>query len=100
MRIENRDRQPDRLISARSEIAKRVELHESIHEGGVARMRHLTDGLSVPGQGEVALVRGGRHLMLMGLVEPLVAGGQFELELQFERAGTVSVAVPVMPLRP
>ncbi len=41
-----------------------VELHESIVEDGVARMREI-EALVIPAGGTVTLERGGKHLMLM-----------------------------------
>lgn len=43
----------------------------------------------------VDLVPGGRHLMLEGLVEPLVEGDTFELVLTFREAGEVRLVVEV-----
>lgn len=44
-----------------------VELHETVHEGGMARMRPLPS-LTVPAGGTAALAPGGAHLMLMAPV--------------------------------
>lgn len=41
-----------------------VEMHESITEDGVAKMRRLPDVL-IPGKSTVQFKRGGKHLMLM-----------------------------------
>ena len=43
----------------------------------------------------VELKPGGYHLMLMGLVRPLVRGETISVTLSFENAGPVSVEVPV-----
>ena len=44
-----------------------VELHETVQEGGMARMRPLPS-LTVPAGGTAALAPGGAHLMLMAPV--------------------------------
>ncbi len=87
---------PDRLISASSDVAQRVELHTHlIDANGVARMVEVEDGFAVaPGETHV-LERGGDHVMLMGLTRPLADGDIFELKLVFEREGEVVVEVPV-----
>jgi copper(I)-binding protein len=41
-----------------------VEMHESLLEGGVAKMRRI-DELTIPANSTVSLERGGKHLMLM-----------------------------------
>ena len=38
---------------------------------------------------------GGYHIMLMGLVKPLKKGDEIEITLTFEKAGAVTVKVPV-----
>jgi hypothetical protein len=87
---------PDRLISASSDVAQRVELHTHlIDAAGVARMVEVEDGFAVaPGETH-ALKRGGDHVMLMGLTRPLADGDTFELRLVFEREGEVVLEVPV-----
>lgn len=41
-----------------------VELHETIVENDIARMREISE-LAVPANGHVTLQRGGKHMMLM-----------------------------------
>jgi copper(I)-binding protein len=87
---------PDRLISASSDAAQRVELHTHlIDANGVARMVEVEDGFAVaPGETHV-LERGGDHVMMMGLTRPLADGDVIELKLLFEREGEVVLEVPV-----
>jgi copper(I)-binding protein len=49
-----------------------VELHESIVEDGISRMRRLHE-VSVPARGSVQFAPGGKHLMLMQPVEDIAA---------------------------
>lgn len=94
--IHNNTGTDDRLIDARADVAKRVELHTHQDAGnGVMQMRHVTEGFAVP-TGEVhELARGGDHVMLMGLTRDLAAGDVFPLTLVFEKAGEVVVDVPL-----
>ena len=62
---------------------------------GVMQMRQLADGLPVPAGGSVVLKPGGYHVMLIGLKKPLAAGESIPLTLTFEKAGNISVTVPV-----
>jgi len=41
-----------------------VEMHESLVEGGIAKMRRIAE-LTIPANSSVSLQRGGKHLMLM-----------------------------------
>lgn len=85
----------DRLIGVASPEAAKVELHESTHRDGVARMRPV-DGLDIPAGGTVRLAPGGYHIMLMGLKHGLTAGGQAAATLTFEKAGNVDVTASVV----
>ena len=93
--IENAGSEPDRLVSASSPAAKTVEIHEMQEVDGAMRMRPLAGGLAIPASGTVALEPGGYHVMLIGLVEDLTEGDIYDLTLTFERAGDVTVQVPV-----
>ena len=85
----------DRLTAASTEVARTVELHRTITEGGVARMVHVKDGIELPAGGTVELKPGGYHVMLIGLNRELRGGDKFSLTLTFQRAGSVSVMVEV-----
>ncbi len=88
------DRGPDQLVGASSPVATRVELHQSIVEQGVAKMRDAAALPVAPGRPAV-LAPGGYHFMLFDLKQPLVAGQSFPLVLRFAKAGTVTTAVSV-----
>ena len=85
----------DRLLSAASPAAEHVMLHDSAEAEGVMRMEEAEAGFEVPEAGELELLRGGRHIMFMGITEPFKDGGTVPLVLTFERAGEVTVEVPV-----
>lgn len=92
--IRNTGATPDRLVSASSPAAGRMELHTHIRDGDVMRMRPVAD-IPVPANGEVALQPGGLHLMLIGLTQPLNAGQSIPVTLRFERSGEVTVQLAV-----
>ncbi len=95
MMIHNGGHHGDRLIGAESDLAGRVQVHMTIMEDGVMRMRHAEDGVEVPAGGMAELKPGGFHVMLMGLKQPLEEGASFPVTLIFERAGEVTVEVQV-----
>lgn len=96
--IENRGRTPDRLIAARTDAAERAELHATIRDGDVVRMRAVA-AVAVAGGATVKLQRGGLHLMLVGLRQPLREGDRVGLTLVFEKAGEIAVVVDVESAR-
>ena len=95
MMIDNKTSAADRLIGASSDIAAKAQVHEMSMDNGVMKMRELTEGLAVPAGGSVALKPGSYHVMLIGLKKPLTAGDSFPLTLEFEKAGNISITVPV-----
>lgn len=84
----------DRLLKAASPAADNVELHTHIKDGDAMRMRAV-DNIPVPAHGQIALEPGGYHIMLIGLKQALKEGTSFPLTLTFEKAGTVTLSVPV-----
>ncbi len=96
MTIHNTGDSDDRLIDARSDIAKRVELHTHIDAGnGIMQMREDEDGFPVPAGGMAMLARGGDHVMFMGLNEGMQQGDTISVVLVFEKAGELRVEIPV-----
>ena len=94
--LENTGRRGDQLIGVSTPRAPRAELHQTIEEGGNSRMVH-TPEVRVPAEGEVVFEPGGRHVMLMGLTESLREGETFELTLELEHNGPVTLTVDVLP---
>lgn len=84
----------DRLIAARSPASKTVEIHTSEMVDGVMKMT-LAAPIDIPMHGMLEMKPGGYHLMLMGLTAPLVKDQAIEITLVFEKAGELTVTVPV-----
>lgn len=96
LRLQNEGSAADRLIAASSPVSGRVELHTMRLEGDVMRMRQI-DAIELPAGGQVELKPGGMHLMLMELKSPLKPGDTVPLTLRFEKAGEVTLDMPVRP---
>ena len=95
MTIVNTGGTADRLVSGQSSASNTVELHETTEEGGVMKMRPVPGGFEIPANGRLELKPGGKHVMLIGLTAPLVAGQTIEITLDFEKSGTIKLEVPV-----
>ena len=96
--IKNSADQADTLLSATvgSSIAKRASLHEmKMDAKGLMHMREIKAGLAMAAQSTVQFAPGGYHVMLEGLVKPLIAKQEFGMTLKFAKAGSVSVIVLV-----
>ena len=84
----------DRVVGASSPVAARVEMHITIREGEVMRMRQVR-ALEVPARGSYELKPGGAHLMLMDLRRPLQKGQKVPLTLKLEKGGELKLQMSV-----
>jgi periplasmic copper chaperone A len=98
MTLDNKSSTADRLTGASSDVADKLQIHEMKVENGVMQMREIPGGLPIPAGGSVMLKPGGYHVMLIGLKKPLIAGEKIPLTLTFEKAGNISVTVPVQAM--
>lgn len=86
---------PNRLVSASSPIAERVELHTMTMDNDVMRMRELEDGIELPGEAQVDLEPGGLHVMFIGLTQPFTEGDEVPVTLVFESGEEQEITLPV-----
>jgi len=94
MVIRNKSEDRERLLSASSPLARKVETHVTLKDGGIMRMREVP-GYEVPGRGRVELKPGGAHLMLLDIKRPFKQGEKIPLTLRFERSGEMKVELEV-----
>ncbi|AUH33736.1 copper chaperone PCu(A)C [Paracoccus tegillarcae] len=84
-----------KLEGVSSDVAEKVELHTHKETDGIMKMVQIEGGIDLPAGQQHALQRGGDHVMLMGLHEPLENGDIVALTLDFGDCGTLDVEVPV-----
>lgn len=94
LRIDNRGGKADRLLTIKSPVATSAEVHRTVIEDDVARMRKVSV-LHVDADQVVSFEPNGLHIMLFGLKRPLVKGKTITLELGFEVSGKQRVTVKV-----
>jgi copper(I)-binding protein len=80
----------DRLVGASSPAAARVEMHVTIRDGEIMRMREAK-AFDLPAQGRLELKPAGAHLMFIDLKRPFKQGDKVPVTLKFEKAGEVKV---------
>jgi len=86
MRIENRGRTPDRLLSATGVIGGRAEPRAATGSSAA---------IALPAGKTTLLEPGGLRILLGGLQRPLLQGERITLLLRFENAGELSVEVEI-----
>ncbi len=94
MIIRNQGASADRLVSAASPAAARVETHVTVRDGDVMRMREVK-GYDIPANGSFELKPGGPHLMFVDIRKPFTEGERIPAALTFEKAGEVRMEFEV-----
>ena len=84
----------DRLVGAASPAAARVEMHVTVRDGEIMRMREVKE-FSLPANGRLELKPAGAHLMFVELKRPFKQGEKIPVTLKFERAGEMKVELRV-----
>jgi copper(I)-binding protein len=78
------------VVGASSPVAGRVEMHVTVREGDVMKMREVK-GFDIPASGSFELKPGGAHLMLMELRRPIKKGDKVPVTLKLEKGGELKV---------
>ncbi len=94
--IDNTGAEDDTLKSLSTPLATSAMIHTTEIKNDIMVMSHVM-ALAIPAGGSVALEPGGYHIMLMGLKSPLKASETMTLTLNFEKAGAVTIDVPILP---
>lgn len=92
--VVNNGSSTDRLLSATTPVADKVQFHSASEENGISHMREMR-AVDVAARTEVPFRPGGMHIMLVGLKQPLKQGETFSMTLTFEKAGKRELSVPV-----
>ncbi|WAL69295.1 copper chaperone PCu(A)C [Amycolatopsis cynarae] len=85
------------VISATTDVADKVEIHETVNSPSGMAMQPKQGGLPIPAGASVTLKPGGDHIMLMGLKRTLAAGDEVKLTLTFDHGDPLTVTAPVKP---
>ncbi|MFE9011335.1 copper chaperone PCu(A)C [Streptomyces cyaneofuscatus] len=88
--VQNSGGAADRLTSVTSPLSDDVTIHETKNQ----QMREV-ESFEVPAGGELDLERGGNHIMFMDLKKQPKQGEKVSVELHFEKAGRITVDLPV-----
>jgi copper(I)-binding protein len=94
--VSNDGDQPDRVLAVSTDISGSAMLHQDVVQGATSNMQQVSS-LDVPAHGRLVLKAGAYHVMLMDIKQPVQAGATVQARITFEKAGTVPLAVPVVP---
>jgi copper(I)-binding protein len=94
--IKNNGAVADRLTSGSVSVAKRLQIHRTTIEDGVAKMREVTAGVEIKPGETIKFEPGESHLMFVNLMQPLHEGDKVRGTLTFEHAGTIDIEYAVL----
>ena len=83
-----------RLLSVTSPQFKHTMLHETKHENGMAKMRHI-DSLLITKKETINLEPNGKHLMLMMPTESIWLRDNISFTLEFADHESVEKIIPI-----
>ncbi len=82
--------QPLTLRAVDTDAAVRLEMHESMMNGGMMDMKPL-ETVDVPAGAKVAFAPGGRHLMIWQINQQAIAAGRMQFKLTFSNGDRILV---------
>jgi copper(I)-binding protein len=87
----------DTVTKVSTNVTEAVMAMNETTQGGVGTMTGL-GAVSIPAHGSISLTPGRAHLMLENPTSRLRVGQQVSVTITFAHAGTITLAVPVVPL--
>jgi len=99
--IDNHSKNDIKLLSVSvdSSVASEAQLHETLMQEEMMRMREAEGGFEIPAGSSLEFLPGGKHIMLLGLEKPLSTGEKFVLSLIFENNEVMRVPIEVKDAR-
>lgn len=88
--IENTSEKADTLFKVTSDLAEKVEIHETYSQDDMMGMRKV-DFLVIKGKSSFELKPGAHHIMLMKLKKDINDGDTGEFVLHFKQAGEIKI---------
>jgi len=88
--IENKGTTADTLFKVDSDIAGKVEIHETYSQGDMMGMRKV-DFIVVDGKSSFDFKPGSYHIMVMKLKKDINEGDEEKFVLHFKQAGEISI---------
>lgn len=86
------------LVAVTSDLAQRVEMHESVKENGVVTMKPLVRA-AVPANGKLEFRQGGKHLMIWHINGAAVRAGKLPMAFVFTNNNNERILFD-LPIKP
>ncbi|MDH5368981.1 MAG: copper chaperone PCu(A)C [Gammaproteobacteria bacterium] len=94
MTIDNLSNKDIKILSAKSNSFKRVEIHLTEMKDGMMRMTKQ-ENLTIKANSHIELKQGGLHMMLMDKLEPIKSGSIIPVTLTLDNGKTININLVV-----
>ena len=99
IKIENKNKKNEHLISVEADFSKRTELHDMYIKNDIMIMKHLEEGVLIKSKSKLDLKPGSLHIMFFNLTKSLKKTKLQKVKFNFKNAGSIVVNMPIMDKR-
>jgi len=99
IKIENKNKNNEHLISVEAEFSKRTELHDMYIKNDIMIMKHLEEGVLIKSKSQLDFKPGSLHIMFIDLTKSLKKTKLQKVKFNFKNAGAIVVNMPIMDKR-
>ncbi len=99
IKIENKNKKNEHLISVEADFSKRTELHDMYIKNDIMTMKHLEEGVLIKSKSQLDLRPGSLHIMFVNLTKSLKNTKLQKVKFNFKNAGSIVIKMPIMDKR-
>ena len=96
IKIENKNKKNEHLISVEADFSKRTELHDMYIKNDIMIMKHLEEGVLIKSKSQLDFKPGSLHIMFIDLTKSLKKTKFQKVKFNFKNAGSIVINMPIM----
>ena len=96
IKIENKNKKNEHLISVEADFSKRTELHDMYIKNDIMIMKHLEEGVLIKSKSQLDFKPGSLHIMFIDLKKSLKKTKLQKVKFNFKNAGSIVINMPIM----
>ena len=96
IKIENKNKKNEHLISVEADFSKRTELHDMYIKNDIMIMKHLEEGVFIKSKSQLDFIPGSFHIMFINLKKSLKNTKFQKVKFNFKNAGSIVINMPIM----
>ena len=96
IKIENKNKKNEHLISVEADFSKRTELHDMYIKNDIMIMKHLEEGVLIKSKSQLDFKPGSLHIMFIDLTKFQKKTKLQKVKFNFKNAGSIVINMPIM----